>query len=392
MAMQPQSSFDALSRVLERIGSGDRTVRRAEAAAGGDTDGPLRATVEVEIPLSEVVDAGARSDSDRLSADVGTADLEITLSVPIFPSGDGAIDAELPDETSVSTHVRDVQLADGNTLVTLTVTIDTASSNRSGATSGVAVDSRTESTETSGSQDDFTRGGARATTSELALGETTREAAETTEEAAETTQEYAESTQATAETTQEIGDADSTDSTDSLVAARDESVPPYDDTAYLRRLYDVCDTFEEMSRRIDMDVSAETVRRYMIDAGVHSPASYETSSGDSSTGTATADEPARDPDHIDVSTDSLPDEQLVTDGIGFPERLTLHDVVDAVLEARTVHEVGRDLGLEHDRTRRLLRQLNVLDLVLRRVSADPEREVSTEDVAARIRESAPDAS
>ena len=62
----------------------------------------------------------------------------------------------------------------------------------------------------------------------------------------------------------------------SLAAVRDESVPPYEDTPYLERLYETCETFEEMSREIEMDVSAETVRRYMIEAEIHQPESYET--------------------------------------------------------------------------------------------------------------------
>jgi hypothetical protein len=197
--------------------------------------------------------------------------------------------------------------------------------------------------------------------------------------------------------------ADSDDASP-LAAARDDSVPPYEDTPYLRRLYESCDTFEEMSQRIEMDVSDETVRRYMIEAGVHSPTSYET--GAAAAESADSEEPAdRSPSAArdisaadggdervedDARADPLPDDQLVADGIGFPDRLTLHDVVDAVVDARTVHEVGRELGLDHDRTRRLLRQLNVLDLVLRRVSDDPKRETSVEDVAARIRQCAPD--
>jgi hypothetical protein len=54
-------------------------------------------------------------------------------------------------------------------------------------------------------------------------------------------------------------------------AVRDESVPPFEDSGYLRCLYNSCETFAEMSEKIDMEVSSETVRRYMIDANIHSP-------------------------------------------------------------------------------------------------------------------------
>lgn len=45
---------------------------------------------------------------------------------------------------------------------------------------------------------------------------------------------------------------------------------------HIRRLYEISETFDEMSDLIELDVSAETVRRYMIDAGIHSPESYAT--------------------------------------------------------------------------------------------------------------------
>jgi hypothetical protein len=61
-----------------------------------------------------------------------------------------------------------------------------------------------------------------------------------------------------------------------LEAVRDKSVPPFKDTDYLQCLYDSCETFSEMSEKIDMDVADETVRRYMIDANIHSPSSGRT--------------------------------------------------------------------------------------------------------------------
>jgi hypothetical protein len=162
-----------------------------------------------------------------------------------------------------------------------------------------------------------------------------------------------------------------------------------------------------MSERIEMDVSAETVRRYMIEADVHAPTSYETGGAASGAGGADGSETPTTEDGATTeaeSTDgadrggageyepstSLPDEQLVADGIGLPESLTLHDVVDAVVDARTVHEVQRDVGLDYDRTRQLLTQLNVLDLVVGRVAAD--RTVTVDVVADRIRQCTPDAS
>jgi hypothetical protein len=198
---------------------------------------------------------------------------------------------------------------------------------------------------------------------------------------------------------------------DRVAAARSPDVPPYDDTEYLRALYESCETFAEMSERIPMDVAAETVRRYMIDAGVHDPSSYDTTDGadedapasdasdaDETTDGRMASPPAeaseaasdRSPDrptgHSDAGTGvDAADEQLIADGIGLPDGIYLQDVVEAVTNATTVYEVQRSLELDHHRTHDLLRRLNVLDLLLHRV--DRPHEAATErDVVRRIRQ------
>jgi hypothetical protein len=184
-------------------------------------------------------------------------------------------------------------------------------------------------------------------------------------------------------------------------AVRDESLPPYEDTAYLEWLYDSCDTFDEMSRRIEMDVSAETVRRYTIEAGVHDPTSYETSADEESTATADVAETETDTKTTAPSSESeapeaedpiesIPDEQLLTDGLGLPADLTIEDVADAVVNSVTVYEVHRQLGLGQERTRKLLKRLHLIDLVLHQMNGEPERGTTYEEVAARIRQFAPE--
>jgi hypothetical protein len=199
-----------------------------------------------------------------------------------------------------------------------------------------------------------------------------------------------------------------------LDAARSEDVPPYDDTPYLHELYDSCDTFAEMSDRIPMDVAAETVRRYMIEAGIHDPSTYDTAgagtdesntashSGDEADSESTADahpgtgpdaqsqgdpEPGADPDAEPNQTgaDAIGDEQLIADGIGLPEGVFVGDVVGAVTDSTTVYEVQRSLGLESSETYDLLRRLNLLDLLLHRVDR-PQQSVTQSDVVRRIQQ------
>lgn len=49
------------------------------------------------------------------------------------------------------------------------------------------------------------------------------------------------------------------------------STPPYRDPERLREVYATGGTFEEMADRLDSDVSAQTVRRYMIEHDIHDP-------------------------------------------------------------------------------------------------------------------------
>ncbi|WP_138006772.1 hypothetical protein [Halalkalirubrum salinum] len=162
------------------------------------------------------------------------------------------------------------------------------------------------------------------------------------------------------------------------LAVRDESVPPYEDIEYLEALYESCETFGEMGERIEMDVSAETVRRYMIDAGVHSPVTYDSNADDA----ADDDDTHVEPENRRIET------RLAADGIGLPEGVRIEQIVNAVATSRTVYEVQRELGLDRQATTDLLRRLNVLDLVCHRV-ADATQQPSQEEVTARIRECVP---
>ncbi|MUV57420.1 hypothetical protein [Halogeometricum sp. CBA1124] len=80
------------------------------------------------------------------------------------------------------------------------------------------------------------------------------------------------------------------------------------------------------------------------------------------------------------------EEQVVVDGVALPDGLEVTDVVDAVVESATLFEVQRRLELDRKPTQELLDQLDLLDLVLHRVSEGPKRQVSHEEVTARIRQ------
>lgn len=421
MAAQTHSPFETLARVIEHLDADGRSVRRTEAAGSGE-GAPLRATLEVSVPAGAGPGASGYELVD-VSVDGG---LSVTYQMPSFPDPTESLPPEHPP---VSVTATGVDTDEDELVVTVGVTID-ADGDSAGGTAradGSAAEARRDATNAGGTAT-FGTGwtGADARDDATADGESARDG--------------------TAEVPDGDGSAAESEKAEpTLAAVRDESVPPYDDTPYLRQLYETCDTFAEMSDRIEMDVSAETVRRYTIEAGVHSPNSYETGErvrgdsdetsertregAESDTVGAAESNPGSDADGGDPpetpaaeaslndpsetttesataqaaaaggessaggdtrSRRSLPDEQLVADGIGLPEELTLREVVDAVVDARTVHEVQRDIGLGYERTRQLLTQLNVLDLVVGRVGAEPDRDSTVEIVTDRIRQCAPD--
>ena len=377
MAMQTRSPFETLARVIEHLDDDGRSVRRTEAAGSGG-DGSLRATVELSV--GTVTGDGPDLDPTDAAVDDGLA---VTFRAPAFPDPGAALSPAYPPVSVAATGVS----VDGDeVVVTLSVTIgdaDASADESDPVDETAAEDDRAASAfgrRSTDDRDDDGRAGDEATPNGAVAAD------------------GADDRPGTDAAPSDADPGDDADATEPVLAAvRDESVPAYDDTPYLRRLYETSDTFAEMSDRIEMDVSAETVRRYMTEAGIHSPTSYETTDGAPDAADGTDVDPdvrgsggATDPDPDSEESAALPDEQLVADGIGLPESLTLHDVVDAVVDARTVHEVQRALGLEYDRTRQLLTQLNVLDLVMGRVTGDADPAVTVDVVADRIRQCAPD--
>ncbi|GGN20502.1 hypothetical protein [Halarchaeum nitratireducens] len=166
----------------------------------------------------------------------------------------------------------------------------------------------------------------------------------------------------------------------------DADVPPFRDADRLAEIYASCETFAEMADVIEMDVSAETVRRYMIRNGIHEPDSYDTGNADDATTPETApaaQSPSTTPDAHD---DTAP--PIRTDGMGLPESVTVDDLVVAVNDAETIREVGRCLGIERMDAFELLTDLDLLEFVMGRLTRDDDGQVGREQILARLRETA----
>jgi hypothetical protein len=388
------TAFTALAEVIDAYESRGRSIETVEASPAGTGDAVLDVTVAMPVSLRSGggADAGLTPEAAGLTE---SGDLEVTFS----PSA-----TELPSTAGASLSIDDASatVTDDGLLLTVQLTIDAT-----GAGEAAGVDCRPEQADAA---DAATATAAHlADTSEsddASLNESAISDSESVSDGNGDSQESPQSDGASTADTQSDCETDS--ESDPFAAVRDDSVPPYEDTDYLQALYDECDNFRAIAEQIQMDVSSETVRRYMIEADIHVPNTYNTSSDGeekSSAKSGTSDADAAQSGAVDedeqisvaepVSTESsgsvgeLPDEQLVTDGIGLPADVQLEDVADAVVDSDTVYEVQRCLCLDRGQTRDLLEQLNLLDLVLCRLADEPDHAVSYGTVASRIRQCAP---
>jgi hypothetical protein len=195
-----------------------------------------------------------------------------------------------------------------------------------------------------------------------------------------------------AERTQDTQDTDDTDDTEDgecvteseasgPLASRNRDVPPFRDRELLAEVYETHDTFAEMTEALGMDVTAETVRRYMVDHGIHQPNSYDTG----------GDEEERSESEPTAETESVTDAEpeptppVVADGIGLPDDVTVERLIETVKRSNTIYEVRQDIGIEHDDALEMLRELNLLDLVVGRLATEAERDISRDEIVGRLR-------
>ncbi|AEM59332.1 hypothetical protein HISP_19170 (plasmid) [Haloarcula hispanica N601] len=389
------TTFTALAEVIDAYESRGRSIKTVEASPADTGDAVLDVTVAMPVSLRSGggADEGLTPETASLT---DSGDLEVTFSPAAteLPSTAGA---------SLSTGDASATVTDDGLLLTVDLTIDATGAPDEAASVDCGPDqaSPADATTVRAVNSSGTDGG-------TSLADSAISDAESVSEGGDGTRESPQSDGAATAAPQSGGENDS--ESGPFAAVRDDSVPPYEDTDYLQALYDECDNFREIAEQIQMDVSSETVRRYMIEADIHVPNTYNTSSDeeeeaaesgqsdngasqgevDAGGGQVSVAEPvSAESVGSESSVGELPDEQLVTDGIGLPADVQLRDVADAVVDSDTVYEVQRCLSLDRGQTRDLLAELNLLDLVLCRLADEPDHAVSYGTVASRIRQCAP---
>lgn len=210
-------------------------------------------------------------------------------------------------------------------------------------------------------------------------------------------------------------------------ARSDGATEPHRDPERLREVYETCETFAEMTEALDTTVTPQTVRRNMIEHGIHEPRTRtdsETGDGESTDdesesdaasapseprrpaeaghgdtrdgGTASAESSDEEEPEDDVASDasrsdeSDDDSGLVEDvdlpeAVDLPSHVALDDLRRAVVDATTLYEVQSELRIDRSTARRVLRDLDLLDLVTGRVTTTDEQTSPAAVVDERIR-------
>lgn len=140
---------------------------------------------------------------------------------------------------------------------------------------------------------------------------------------------------------------------------RDEP-PLHRNPRLLASLYGEHASFVEMASAVDAEVSAETIRRYMIEHGIHEPGSGGPHEEPSASG------------------------PILADGHGLAGTVEHDALVRAVEGANTLYDVQRRLGLDREQTTSLLSELDLLDLVQGRLETAPNRDVRRETIERRL--------
>ena len=394
-------SFRKLSRVIERYESDGGEIQHVETQMS-DRESETGLNATIDIPVSLCSKGNSRT---AASPEVATITDNGGLQVEFTPSMLPDLDEYITEGTS--TVEESARVIEGGTIVmTITLTFEAEMEQRHSEEPTC-----TTSSHTSGTfgviENDKAVGGDTATADE-------RDA--TTDVAgADDSNSISERTDTLTGDTKSTGDQ--TDSESELDGVRDEDLPLYKDDECLQYLYDSFRTFEEMAQNIDISVSSETVRRYMIEAGIHEPSTYETADETTAADdSSTMEDVGNADDEADKQTaigervggvqpspgtesvqegrvdesgpgENLADIELVADGIGLPDGLTIEELTNVIESSMTVFDVQRNLDLSQERTKELLKELNLIDLVVCRLSHYSEQQVTQEEIVNRIRSS-----
>lgn len=192
----------------------------------------------------------------------------------------------------------------------------------------------------------------------------------------------------------------------------DAAMPAYRDPERLREAYEEHETLTGVKEALDADVAVTTIRRHLLEHGIHDPdaandgstpletdddggdaVAEPTDDGDAPVGadTTTSDtepatdtEPAPDSDEESEANEPTQDPVFPSDTEVVPG-VTVDTFREALHGATTVSGVQRALDLDRETTVELLREYDLLDVVGGRVASKPDHDTVRAEVDDRLR-------
>lgn len=434
--MSLSGTLRALSRLFEHWESERWDV--VTVTEGGDallSEDEMRIEVELQAPLCAAVDVSEERSAVEMASD-GTVRIDLAARTGLLPNG--------PSAKAFNVDVTDVRLTRSTDLaVSLSVETSTSELHHESSVPNDEPVGDNPLQSRAGRSDCQDRRDKRSAAERSPPTNVPRPAQSASVPAVEATESTGcmdiddSADSADSEQTNESGKPNrSEEPHESSIERVDTTVPPFEDIEYLEAVYRTYDTFAEMADVIDMDVTAETVRRYMIDAEVHEPARYSTTSSDrddasddhtidttvggtanvingepsdetqNTTATDSFDEvdsktseiePAdSDPSGVgagpasptepEAATEDTEERVLIADGIGLPNDVSVEEFIDIVARSKTLYDVQRQLDVERGEAHELLDKHNLLDLVMGQLTMESHRNVTRDEIIGRLQE------
>lgn len=217
----------------------------------------------------------------------------------------------------------------------------------------------------------------------------------------------------------------------------ERETPAYQDPEKLREVYEAHETFTEMTDALGVEVTPQTVRRYMIKHGIHQPSPSTQSSsisalleadpdsvppkGEDKKNDKTEDDVSIAPTQgkeNDLNNESAettkkentppvsrdggtniitgnetvfdkedcetPVSEIIDEDINLPEDFTLAEMKDTIRKSNTIYDVERELNIDRKEARDLLQNLNLFDLIHGRLSTRDFKKKTVDEINNRI--------
>ena len=148
-----------------------------------------------------------------------------------------------------------------------------------------------------------------------------------------------------------------TEQRDPVPSTSSPARPLHRDGPRLRSLYETHSSFGEMAEAIEENVSGETIRRYMIEHGIHHPG---------------------------AAVPGTREQPMLADGYGRAVSDDIPTLIEVLTDSNTIYDIQRRLDLDREHVVELLDRFDLLDVVVGRLNSVSDRETRRELIEQRL--------